>query len=87
MEIDEFLDTGKLKPRFDLRKLPMWGEFVAPNEINFEWPKAKDLDMMSPDICLHAIQFKSTVYPAAIASALCVLSNGQNSPVFEREDM
>ena len=30
-ELSEFLDTGKLKPKFGLKRLPMWGEQVSGN--------------------------------------------------------
>lgn len=73
----EYLEKGKINLRFDLRKLALWGESVAPNEVNFEWPTPKDLEMMSPDVGLHAIQFKTLAGETpAIASVLCVLTNG-----------
>ena len=37
-EMTEYLELGKLKQRFDLKKLPIWGDQVEMNEINFEWP-------------------------------------------------
>jgi len=75
LELSSFLDSGKLKPMFDLKKLPILGEQVDLSEINFEWPAAKDLELMSPDVCLKAIQFKTAMSNPAIASAVVVLSN------------
>ena len=83
LELTEFLDTGRLKPRFDLKRLPIWGLQADSSEINFEWPTTRDLDLMSPDVSLKAIQFKTSASSAAIASVVCVLSNEQHSPLFE----
>lgn len=84
-ELTEFIDTGKLKPKFGLKRLPMWGQQVNPREINFEWPMASDLDFtMFPDGTLKALQFKTSLSNPAIASVVCVLQSGHNSPVFER---
>ena len=58
-ELSEFLDTGHVLPKFNIRKLPMWGIQVEDTEINFEWPTLRDLDMISPDVSLSAIQFKT----------------------------
>ena len=55
-ELAEFIDTGKLKPKFGLKRLAMWGEQVGASEINFEWPLLRDLDnLMSPDVTLKAL--------------------------------
>ena len=40
---------------------------------------------MSPDVGLKAIQFKTAVSHPAIASVVCILSNEQHSPVFEKK--
>ena len=85
-ELSEFVYTGKLKPKFGLKRLPIWGEQVSSSEINFEWPLKNDLDnLMSPDVTLKALQFKTSLSNHAIASVTCVLQSGQNSPVFEKE--
>lgn len=60
-ELSEYLDTGRIRPKFDLVRLPLWGEQVDDSEINFEWPKHKDLDLMSPDVSLQHLQFKAAV--------------------------
>ncbi len=60
---------------FELKKLPILGEQVDPSEINFEWPVARDLELMSPEVSLKAIQFKTALSNPAIASAVVVLSN------------
>ena len=43
LELSDFLEMGRFRPRFDLKKLPIWGDQVEPSEINFEWPKMDDL--------------------------------------------
>ena len=46
---------GKIAPpkrKFTLRKLPMWGEQVTPDKINFEWPTEADIRMMAADVRL-----------------------------------
>jgi hypothetical protein len=40
---------------FELKKLPILGEQVDPSEINFEWPVARDLELMSPEVTIKAI--------------------------------
>ena len=54
-ELTEFLDTGKLKPKFGLKRLPMWGQQVLASDINFEWPMPRDLNMIAPDVTLKAL--------------------------------
>jgi len=55
LELSDFLDTGCFRPRFDLRKLPMWGDQIEQNEINFEWPKMSDLSLVPPEVSLKTI--------------------------------
>ena len=43
LELSDFLEMGRFRPRFDLKKLPIWGDQVEASEINFEWPKMDDL--------------------------------------------
>ena len=38
LSMNIFNEIEAPKPKFTLRKLPMWGEQVTPDEINFEWP-------------------------------------------------
>ena len=47
------------RPRFTLRKLPMWGEQVAVNQIDFEWPTQEMLDQMPADVSLRSLEFSS----------------------------
>ena len=61
----------------------MWGSQAFDSDITFSWPSLKDLTLMSPDVSLKAIQFKTSANFSAIASIVCVLSNGLTSPVFE----
>ena len=54
-ELSEYLELGKLKQRFDLKKLPVWGNQIDSSEVNFEWPTHQDVELMSPDVGLKAI--------------------------------
>ena len=37
---------GKAESKFTLRRLPMWGEEVSEDEINFFWPSQIELDKL-----------------------------------------
>jgi len=48
---DEYCGDGPT-----LRKLPLWGgEDVSEDEINFEYPTQRILNLMSPDVKLESI--------------------------------
>jgi len=42
-----------------LRKLPLWGEKVSDEEIDFEWPTLETFDQMEPDVSINSIEFKT----------------------------
>ena len=80
-EIESMLSLDTRKRKYSLRKLPMWGEQAAPNEVTFEWPL--ESDKMWPTVRLQALEMKSN--SSVLSSVRCVLSNGISSPVFEME--
>ena len=62
----------------------MWGQHVGPKNISFEWPTTETLKRMEPDnITLRSIEFRTTK-THAISSVRVTLSNGEESPVFEK---
>ena len=68
-----------------LKKLPIWGEKVSDDKVNFEWPTQEAFDKMSPVVSLQSIEFKTYCYGCSSVSSVRVsLSNGEASPVFER---
>ena len=40
-----------------IKKLPLFGEQVEDDEINFEWPTKEDFDKMRPDVTLQSMEF------------------------------
>ena len=70
-----------------LKKLPLWGEQVSDDEIDFEWPTQEAFDQMNPDVFIESIEFKSRhEYSHYVSSVKVNLSNGESSPVFENSD-
>ena len=67
--------------RFTLRKLPMWGEQVAEDVIDFEWPTVDMISDLPEDIKLKKLQFGS--YWNNISSVTCILSNYLQSHTFQ----
>ena len=68
-----------------LRKLPLWGERVSEDEINFEWPTPEIFAQMQPDVTIQSIEFKTySQSSTAVSSVKVILSNGESSPVFEK---
>ena len=74
-------DVIKIGHRTVLKKLPAWGHHAGAHEIDFEWPTV--FEFMDPDVSLTSIKFKDQ-NGAAVTSVQCTLSNGQQSPVFEK---
>ena len=74
----------KPKPKFILKKLPMWGWQAPADKIDFEWPTQALFDSMLPDVSLKSIELKG--FGNVIAGVKCTLSNGQASPMFERTE-
>ena len=64
-------------PGATLKKLPLWGEKVSDNEIDFEWPTPETFAQMSPDVSLQSIEFKTRLEQSYYLSSVKVnLSNG-----------
>ena len=42
-----------------LKKLPLWGEKVSEDEINFEWPTPEIFAQMQPDVTIQSMEFKT----------------------------
>ena len=57
----------KPKRTFTVQQLPMWGEKVSQDQINFRWPSQQALDAMPEDVRLEKLIMK--------ASALKVISS------------
>ena len=74
-----------VKPRLKLRKLPLWGEQVKLDQINFEWPTQEILDQLPTTCQLTSMTFKTANGYTRVGSIQCMLSTGQSSPVFEKE--
>ena len=64
-------------PTFSLKRLPLWGEQVAPHEIEFQWPMQEMLANLAPDVHLHSINFKGNPQVVAVRVQL---SDSQASP-------
>ena len=41
-----------------LKKMPLWGEQLSNDEINFEWPTPEIFAQMQPYVFLKSIEFK-----------------------------
>ena len=68
---------------FVLKKLPMWGEQVAADAINFEWPTQEIFDEWPLDVSLKSITFSdSSKQTSFISSVQCTISTGEVSPRF-----
>ena len=70
---------------FTLRKLPLWGEQVPSEFINFKWPTEDLLDQSPGDTFLASMTFKAVFGQQNLCSVQCTLSNGVSSPIFEKE--
>lgn len=79
MLMGEFIP--KPKYRYVLRKLPLWGDQVADDELNFEWPTQAQFDKLGPDVRLQSIELKGD-YDGWLSYVKCNLSDGTCSPIF-----
>ena len=60
-----------------LKKLPLWGEKVSDDEIDFEWPTPEIWAQMQPDVSLQSMEFKTRHQDSYyLSSARVNLSNG-----------
>ena len=68
---------------YQLRKLPLWGEQVPEDQINFQWPSEEFLSKNNHnDLKMRQLTIKHNE-KGPISSIKCVLSDGSESPVFE----
>ena len=60
--------------KYSLRRLPLWGESIGPDEINdfFEYPSQGLFDYMDTAVTLTSLEFK-------MSQRLATISNRQNS--------
>ena len=65
----------------------MWGrKDYEGDEVNFEWPSHGELMLKhAPGTYLKQIEFKSSYSGRWLSSVKCYLSDGTESPVFEKE--
>ena len=66
---------GEKKREFVLKRLPLWGQKVKADDVNFEWPTQEMLDKMPSDVYLQSLEFKS-VSGHLLSSVRVCLSNG-----------
>ena len=66
------------KPRLKLtlKKLPMWGEQVQADQIDFMWPTQEMLGQMQHDVALESLEFMDSDEGPAISTIRCSLTNG-----------
>lgn len=88
-EMEEILARRPVKAdKYSLRRLPLWGENIGPDEINdfFEYPSQGIFDYMDTAVTLTSLEFKMSQRLATISSVRANYSNGQKSPIFENAD-
>merc|ERR1712110_1037504 len=60
-----------------LKRLPLWGEKVSDDEIDFEWPTPETFAEMKPDVSIKSMEFKTRNENSFYVSSVKVnLSNG-----------
>ena len=60
-----------------LKKLPLWGEKVSDDLIDFEWPSPNIFAAMDPDVSIQSIEFKTNCQDcSSLSSVKLNLSNG-----------
>ena len=72
------------KKSYLLERMPMWGEKVSPDQINFSWPSLDLLNNLPANTKLQKMTMKSVLN--AISSVQCLLSDGTESPIFEKAE-
>lgn len=82
-----FLKQEKLVKlrNFNLKKLPLWGEQVPAEMVNFQWPTEEQLEKSTQETYLASMTFKEVFNQQKICSVQCTLSDNVSSPVFEKE--
>ena len=90
----QHVELPSIDRNYVFKKLPRWGQDAEEHVVEFEWPSAllKCLipdfelcfDPTQPHVSLASIQFKDC--EGCISSVQCTLTNGQQSPVFEKVD-
>lgn len=74
------------KPKFKLRKLPIWGKNDTP--INFEWPTQEIMDNSPWDVTLKSIMLASSSASdvGSVAFVQCALTHDVSSPLFSNKN-
>ena len=69
----------------EMRKLQLWGEQVASNLVNFEYPTEEMTRGWPKDTRLESIEIKRDPY--YVSSVRCTYSNDVRSPVFQKKNV
>ena len=73
------------KKSYLLERMPMWGEKVSLDQINFSWPNQDLLNSFNENgTKLLKMTMKSVLN--AVSSVQCFMSDGTESPVFEKAE-
>jgi len=73
---------------YNLRKLPMWGQQVSLEAINFEWPTQGMFDKMPPSVSLKWLEIStSNQNDPAVAAVRVAMTNEQKSRHFLKDDV
>ena len=71
--------------KYTLRRLPLWGEKVRDDEINFQYPSQEIFNSLPASVFLRGLEVST--YHAndnTVSSVLCRLSNKMKSDVIEK---
>lgn len=65
--------------------LPMWGEQVKSDAINFEWPTREIFDRWPSNVSIKSITFsiRDKNYGSYISSVECAISTDEKSPLYD----
>ena len=64
--------------------MPLWGEKVSSDDIDFEWPTPEIFASMDPNVSIKSIEFKTNCEDCSSLSSFKLnLSDGSSSPAFE----
>ena len=66
-----------------IRRMPMWGQKVEENAINFSWPTQEIIDELPPDVSLMTLDLQKAKGVWYFSSVRCILSNHLASPLFQ----
>lgn len=71
------------KNSYILERMPLWGEKVSPEEINFSWPSSKE-ELDQTEVGSRLLTLKMKCVQMCISSVQCTFNDGTTSPVFEK---